>query len=162
MMLTELSQVESTGQIFTFLFSLVLGISLSLTYDVFGCIRFLLGQKKWVTFVADVLFFLLAAVVFFCFLMIRCDGVFRIYALLGTALGFGVSRITVSRLFYSALVSITRWIQRLFGWIFRPFFICFGKTKSLFLTKTQKFGKTLKNIFKRKKKPLEKSHTVDV
>lgn len=161
-MLTELSQVENTQQIITFLLSVLLGIGISLLYCLFRWGRIVFPVKKIGLFFQDVLFFALSAIAVFFFLMIRCEGVFRIYVLFGVAFGAVFGHLTIGKYTSRLMVTVTLFIGRHLRRIFRPVWGFSKKTKERMVTQNRKTIKSLKNIFKRKKKPLENPHTVDV
>ncbi len=161
-MMTELSQVQSITQIVTYLYAILLGSLLCLCYDVLRAVRQVGAKNPFLIFFQDVGFFLFAAVLVFSFLMIRCQGVLRLYVFAGIIPGAIITRYAISRYFMGALVFS-------FG-VFKKTIhrICFP-VKWILTTVQSKSGRAFgfvyqkyKNIFKRKKKPLENGGTLDV
>lgn len=122
--MTPLPEVDNFAQIATFAMALGVGLGLSLLYDVFRLFRLLWPPSKLLLFFEDVLYWVLSAVSVFCFLLVRCDGSIRFFAMLGLLLGWLVCHLTISRWIYRlskrlvrVLHKIARWIRR---HIFRP------------------------------------------
>ncbi len=161
-MMTELSQVQSAEQILTFLYAVILGGVLCLVFDLFRLHRATTSVGSIVVFAEDLLFFIVSAVVVFCFFMIRCHGVLRLYVFAGIIPGFLVVRYTVSPWFLTVMIALINIIKRCLFFFLTPMirittfvFSKFQKSVAVILLK-------IKNIFKRKKKPLENGSMVDV
>lgn len=102
----------------TFLLSLLIGVSFCVFYDV---LRFLLPSKaKLPVFFRDVAFFLVCGVASFCFLLLYCKGVLRVYVFCGEALGFIFCRVTFSKLFRRILNAIAAVFKKLFSLALKP------------------------------------------
>lgn len=96
-MSTGFENVESLTQIYTFLLSIALGAAVGVVYDMFRAFRRAIPCRKISVFFQDVIFWLIACIVFFCFSLIRCEGQIRFFALLGMLSGFTLWIMTVGK-----------------------------------------------------------------
>ena len=96
-------EININDQIVTLLFSLVLGAAVCVLYDAFRAIRCAVDHSTVAVFFEDILFWVLAALVNFIFLMGRTGGGLRGYVFIGEIVGFFVFRFTVSRFTVAAL-----------------------------------------------------------
>ncbi len=144
-----MGHITVAEQTVTFLLSLALGVLFCVFYDVFRC--FHIKCKSWfAVFISDILYWLVAAVAVFCFLVLRTKGQVRGYVLLGAVLGFVAGKL----LFGNALVHLFCWIQQLLNQVFR--FLCWPVQKIFaFLSKIcKKIGLIIKKGLKNLKKLL--------
>ena len=96
-MSTGFENVESLTQIYTFLLSIALGGAVGVVYDVFRAFRRAIPFRKISVFFQDVIFWLIACIVFFCFLLVRCEGQIRFFALFGMFSGFTLWIMTLGK-----------------------------------------------------------------
>lgn len=96
-MSTGFENVESLTQIYTFLLSIALGAAVGVVYDMFRAFRRAIPCRKISVFFQDVIFWLIACIVFFCFSLIRCEGQIRFFALLGMFSGFTLWIMTLGK-----------------------------------------------------------------
>lgn len=96
-MSTGFENVESLTQIYTFLLSIALGTAVGVVYDMFRAFRRAIPCRKISVFFQDVIFWLIACIIFFCFSLIRCEGQIRFFALLGMFSGFTLWIMTVGK-----------------------------------------------------------------
>lgn len=170
--MTPLPEVDNFVQITTFAMAAGVGLALCLLYDLFRIARLLRPPSKTGLFVQDVLYWLVSAVVVFCFLLVRCDGGIRFYAMLGLVLGWLACHLTVSRWMMRlsrrlvrALRGVARWIKRHF---FRPIArllrgigrICVKLLKKM-LHLLKKIPKFFKKCLQRHNKVVYNQHSLD-
>ena len=89
---------DNSFQLFLFLYSLIFGIALGAVYTGISAFRMFKPPSATVLFIADSLYFLLAAVAFFVFTFVFCDGQIRIFVLLTVFIGWLVEYLTVGSL----------------------------------------------------------------
>jgi spore cortex biosynthesis protein YabQ len=75
------------SQLFIFLWSIVLGIGLAVTYDILRIIRRVIPHNKTVVGVEDVLFWMIASVIMFGYVFKSNSGVVRGFFFIGVCLG---------------------------------------------------------------------------
>ncbi len=133
--------IVPSNQVATFLWSLLLGVAMCLAYDIIRAAHKTSVKGFFEVMLLDILFWGLWSLITFCFLILRCKGEVRGYVLFGQASGFIVSRLTVSRIFFSAISYCLSFISRLFA--------VFGsKFHSLFFFCEKNIKKTFKYIKK--------------
>ncbi len=108
-------EIDINDQIVTLLLSLVLGVAVCVLYDIFRAIRCAVDHSAVAVFFEDILFWVLAALVNFIFLMGRTGGGLRGYVFVGEIAGFFVFRFTVSRVIVSALSWTIAFAVKIYG-----------------------------------------------
>lgn len=136
-----------------FLLACLLGAGLGVLYDVFRIIRLAFWHGKIVVAVQDILFWILAAISTFLFMIMHTEGQIRFYVLLGELLGFTVYYFTIGML----VIHMSRWIISLIKKVFmtlykifiRPFVklfvFIFQKFRVLFVRVVVKLKKVKRN-----------------
>ncbi|MFZ7101382.1 MAG: spore cortex biosynthesis protein YabQ [Peptococcaceae bacterium] len=76
-----------TGQIFSFMVMLCIGVLAGILFDVYRVLRSLWKPRKIGTFIGDIIFWILMTILVFTLLLIGNWGEIRIYVFLGTAAG---------------------------------------------------------------------------
>lgn len=154
-MSTGFENVESLTQIYTFLLSIALGAAVGVVYDMFRAFRRAIPCRKISVFFQDVIFWLIACIVFFCFSLIRCEGQIRFFALLGMFSGFTLWIMTLGKYAHKLpakaihkLYRLAKSAARFIGKILNKLTV----NKSADKMKAKKKGKT-KSKTKRKSKP---------
>lgn len=89
-------QVDTNAQIINFLMSIVLGFVVCLLYDFLRALHKTTLKGFVEVLITDTLFWLFSAFLTFCFLIIRCNGIFRGYVIFGMLLGFIAFRSLIS------------------------------------------------------------------
>lgn len=106
--------IDTNNQVFTFLWSLVLGVAMCLAYDVVRAFHKVSVKGFFEVMLLDLLFWGTWSLITFSFLVLRCKGEVRAYVLFGQALGFVITRISVSKLFYHIFTLILKVFRRIF------------------------------------------------
>lgn len=142
-------ELNSGLQILNFLYAIVLGIIFDLFYDIFKSFRLNIKFSDILVFVQDILYFFILSVLSFCFFLIFTYGEIRFYILIGFAVGFLVSRFTLSKISIPVFSFIIRVIIKFLGylrWIFNKlydFLYNILKKVGIFSKKTLKSVKKL-------------------
>ena len=103
-----------------FLQSLLLGVLLSVLYDLFYAVRCLFPVRMQAHIVLDLLYFVLFGVLLFNFLLTETAGRLRYFIILGVIIGWGLYHATMSRLtvrFFNGVIGGVRAVLRA---VFRP------------------------------------------
>ncbi len=106
--------INTDNQVFTFLWSLVLGVAMCLAYDVIRAFHKVSVKGFFEVMLLDLLFWGAWSLITFSFLILRCKGEVRAYVLFGQAIGFIIARISVSKLFYRFFTFVLRALARIF------------------------------------------------
>lgn len=88
-----------------------MGGILCFVYDLFRVDRVLFKRSSIFVFLQDVLFWVISAFVFFSFSVVFSNGQIRGYLLFGTALGFLIFRLTISRLIWFLVRPLKKFIK---------------------------------------------------
>ncbi len=107
--------INTDNQVFTFLWSLVLGVAMCLAYDIVRAFHKVSVKGFFEVMLSDLLFWGLWSLITFSFLILRCKGEVRAYVLFGQAIGFIIARISVSKLFYRFFTFVLRASVRMFA-----------------------------------------------
>lgn len=105
-------------EILLFLRACLLGAILAACYDVLRVFRLAVKCGTLVVFLQDILYFVLAALATFCFLLAWNDGRVRVYLLSGELVGAVAYFFTVSRLVMKFFGMVIRGIKRPFEKLF--------------------------------------------
>ena len=128
-------EISLSGQIDAFLCAIVLGAALAVFYDLIRATRDR-GLNSFVAvFVGDLLFFAVAAIAVFIYLLGVTNGEIRGYIIISAATGFFLYRISIGRAVYFLFCTILR---------FSAFAI--GRVSSFFLKITIFMGKQARYI----------------
>ena len=106
-------EISSYSQYICFLYSLVLGVSLGIVYDLFKLDRLLFKRSKIFLFFSDILFWLISAFLIFTFCVIFSNGQIRGFIVLGTLLGFVIYRLTLSKLIFLLVNPLKKLVKKL-------------------------------------------------
>ena len=98
--------VSSTQQIINFLIAALVGAALGVVYDFFKVLRLIGLNGKIASFFEDILFFLIATLTLFSYYMQFTEGRFRIYAFIGSVLGFVVYFLTLEKLVFFVIKKV--------------------------------------------------------
>lgn len=139
-------EISSLSQLSASLFAFLLGIGLSLIYDIIKATRKIGFNSYVIVFLGDILFSILSAVITFLFLLVFTNGELRGFILFFETLGFIFSRLTLSRLFLKFLILIFSFFKRLLS-----------KMSTLLLQFSYKTERFLLNLFLNLKKLLKKA-----
>ncbi len=113
--------IDISAQALTFLMSLGLGAALCLLYDVVRCLHKICIKGFFEVLVCDLIFWFVAALLTYCFLIIRTLGSVRGFVLVGELIGAVIARLTLSRLFLPLLTRFFAAITFVFSLFGRGF-----------------------------------------
>ena len=121
-------EVTISSQLYTFLYSILSGVVAGAVYTLFGLFRTVFKNSRSVTFICDILFMLIFAIITYIFSVGYTDGFVRVYVLAGEITGFLVFKFTLGSL-----------LQR----VFRSAFSIFGKFSLILQKNISQFAKKL-------------------
>lgn len=136
----------TTPQTVLFLESILLGMVLSVIFDVFRIIRIGIPLPSFVIVIEDILYFLICAVVTYFFMLKTTYGQVRGFIIIGEIIGFIIYYFTVGKLVISVSKTIISVVKRIFKLIFAILFYPFVK---IFKLVSKKLGFKFKNINKK-------------
>ena len=135
---------NSFNQVQSFALSLLLGVVLAAFFSIIKSFQRNVG-KIYLYILFDVLFFLIAAINVFCFLLIFDYGFIRYYIILGVTLGFIIFSLTLGKHFETVFRFLFKWIF----YIFSLFFTLIEKIAKFSADITKKVLNILKNTLQR-------------
>lgn len=136
----------TTPQTVLFLESILLGMVLSVIFDVFRIIRIGIPLPSPVIVAEDILYFLICAVVTYFFMLKTTYGQVRGFIIIGEIIGFIIYYFTVGRLVISVSKIIIETVKRIFKLIFKILFYPFVM---IFKVVSKKLGFKFQNINKK-------------
>lgn len=128
----------------TFFYCVIAGVALSLLCDLLRALRKYLKFGAAASFIADLLFFFVAALLTFFMQFVYSNGQLRWYILGGELAGFAAARAAISP-FSNKLARIINRVLRIF---IKPIRMLIGKAKKLIGTVFGIFGKNIRKIEK--------------
>ena len=144
-------EINVTNQVFTFLWSMCLGGLLCAIYDILRAMRKAGFDSFAAVFFTDIIFWVLSAFLTFIFLISRTNGEIRGYVLAGMLGGFGLFRISISRLLFPAIsflfINILK-IKRLISKFINQFYTRFEALILKIWNSMLKFLKSAKKLLK--------------
>lgn len=144
-------EIDNLSQLLGFLYSAALGVFYCWVYDMLRALRAEIKLSATAVFVTDILYSAFCAVICFCFMLSVTAGEIRAFVFVGAAVGFAVSRLTVSRFLFFAFTRTVRAVRfvfvrvslcfgRFFAWVYSVFYFLRKKLQkiSVFLRNTLK------------------------
>ena len=145
-------EINVGNQFLTFVYSLVLGGMLCLSYDFIRALRKSGFNSFIAVFFTDIIFWIISAFITFIFLISRTNGEIRGYVLIGILAGFVIFRLTFSRFVFPFFTWAFKWIIKFHTKITCFFNTIYGKTEAAFC----KIGVSTANFLKRALKSIKK------
>ena len=135
--------MENTVSVQTieFLNSALLGIALGVLYDVLKTIRYYIKKGKGITNLFDSIFWIVAVVSLFAFVLVSAGGRMRWYILVGAFCGGFVYRAAASEIVFKVMRGTVCILAKLLQMCSRPAYLFLKSIRNLFI----KTGKRLRN-----------------
>ena len=156
------------NQIYVFLIFIIDGILIGLLFDFFRILRKSFHTSNVMTYVEDVMFWILTGIIIMYTLYVICGGEIRIYMFIGIFIGVCMYILTISKYIIKVSVKIIMSLKKVTIFIFGPFislekFIYNSMKKIVFIVKKKRkkildnniLQKNIKRI-KEKYKKIEK------
>lgn len=116
-------RAEAREQLVFLLYSIIVGIALSVLYDLFVLLRRLYPKTPaWLVFIEDIVFCLFSGFVYFVFIFSANLGVARLFSFAGSLLGFFIWRNTFSNVIISLFEKLLRFAYGLLSKILKIFY----------------------------------------
>ncbi|MGE4282578.1 MAG: spore cortex biosynthesis protein YabQ [Clostridia bacterium] len=152
-------EVSVTNQAYIFLSSIVGGLIIGLVFDIFRILRRVIKTVNFITYIQDILFWIIVTMIIFLLVFVTNDGELRWYEFLGVVLGIIFYNLLFSTYVIKISVTIINFIKKSILLILKvllfPFAIIYkifrkpclwigSKVKKGF----RKTGNAVRNIFK--------------
>lgn len=126
-----MSAVNISQQTLSFMYSLILGATLSVCYDMIRILHKKAVRSIVAIQVIDVLFLVVTAFITFSFLMIFSNGQIRLYLLLGELMGFVLWSVTLSCFLQKIILLLLGVVNKTYVFILKPFRFFYKQIKKL-------------------------------
>lgn len=141
-------EISNSLQLLSFARTLLLGVIICLIYDILRAYRKVYNFSHTEIFFQDVIFSIVTAFVVFLFLLGVTNGEMRGYVFFGLAIGFVISRLSLSRIWFFVLRLILSMIKSIFSLMSSFIYRTFDKIEACVSTFFKKSRKTIKKLLK--------------
>ena len=111
--------VETINQAYLFLIFILNGILIGTVFDVFRILRKSFNTPNFVTYIEDVLFWIIAALIVMYSLFVFNNGRFRAYIFIGVFLGIAIYMLFLSKFVVNISVKIISFIKKIIYIIYK-------------------------------------------
>lgn len=129
--------IIAANQAYSFLIFLINGFGIGIIFDIFRILRKSFKTSDFITYIEDILFWVLSGILTLYTIIVFNDGKIRLYILLAIIIGVIIYTLTISRLFIkfsvSVIDSIKKAISKVLNIIAYPIKIIFKFLKKVFL-----------------------------
>lgn len=155
---------EVYNQLFCLLIFIITGIVIGILFDIFRILRRSFKTADWVTYLQDILFWILAGSIMLFSIFTFNSGEIRSYVFIGIILGIIIYILAISRFFVKISVIIIKFFKKILSYpinfvknilkkvIISPIIILFKKFKNIFNIKNKKIYNLTKLKIKQDKK----------
>ena len=143
-------------QLISFIYFVIVGVVLSIIFDIFRILRRTIKTSDIVTNIQDILFCIITGMIILFSIFYFNNGELRLYVFLGVFIGITLYMIFISKYFIKINVAIINFIKKIIFFILKPFIFLLNFTKKLIFNPISFIiinvkGFTLKNLQKFKK-----------
>ena len=107
-----------TNQAYLFLNFILVGVIIGLLFDFFRILRKSFSTKDFVTYIEDIIFWILAGLILLYSICTFSNGEIRLFMVLGIGIGILIYIVTFSSFIIKVNVSIITFIKRILGGVF--------------------------------------------
>lgn len=134
------------NQAYLFLVFSLTGIFIGCLFDFFRILRKLFKTSNLITYIEDILFWILTGIIILYVIWYFNDGEIRLYLLLGLIMGIIIYILTISNIFLKIVFNILYKIKKILTLILSPFFLFFSKISKNILKLLTNFVKKIKKM----------------
>ncbi len=154
-------EVSITNQAFIFLSSVAAGLIVGFVFDIFRILRKVIKTSNVITYIEDILFWILVAIIIFILVFVTNNGELRWYEFLGVALGVIFYHLLFSMYIIKISVKIINIIKKIVISILRvllfPFLFLYKQLRKPcrhIIHWTKKGSKRVRKIFSKCKRKI--------
>ena len=118
-------------QLISFIYFIIVGVVLSIIFDIFRILRRTMKTSDIVTNIQDVVFCIITGIIILFSIFYFNNGELRLYVFLGIFIGIALYMIFISKYFIKINVAIINFIKKIIFLILKPFIIILNFTKKL-------------------------------
>ena len=144
---------EVYNQLFCLLIFIITGIVIGILFDIFRILRKSFKTTDFITYLEDIIFWILTGCIMLFSIFIFNNGEIRSYVFIGIAIGIISYMLIISRFFVKISVSIIKFIKKILSYPIKLIKNIFTK---IILKPTLKILKNIHNLTKNKPKHINK------
>jgi len=122
---------NNSEQLINFIYFIIVGIVLSIIFDIFRILRRTIKTSDIVTNIQDILFCIITGIVMLLSIYYFNKGQLRLYIFIGIILGVTFYMIFISKYFIKINITIINFIKKILYLIIKPFIFILNFTKKL-------------------------------
>ena len=143
-------------QLIKFGYFIIVGVSLSIVFDIFRISRKTIKTSDIITNIEDILFGIITGIIILFSIFIFNNGELRLYIFLGIAVGIIIYMIFISKYFIRLNMYIINLIKTIFVFITKPFIFIFRILKKVIFRPISFIFINIRKSFLKKKKKISK------
>ena len=144
---------EVCNQLFCLLIFILTGLVIGILFDIFRILRKSFKTTDFITYLEDIIFWILTGCIMLFSIFIFNNGEIRSYVFIGIAIGIISYMLIISRFFVKISVSIIKFIKKILSYPIKLIKNIFTK---IILKPTLKILKNIHNLTKNKPKHINK------
>jgi len=118
-------------QLISFIYFIIVGIVLSIIFDIFRILRRTIKTSDIVTNIQDIIFCIITGAIILFSIFYCNNGELRLYVFLGMTIGTTFYMLFISKYFIKINVSIINFIKKVLYFLIKPFIFILNFTKKL-------------------------------
>lgn len=134
------------NQLFCLLIFMLTGIVIGFLFDIFRVLRKSFKTADWITYIQDILFWLLAGGIILFSIFTFNNGEIRSYVFIGIMLGIIIYILLISRFFVKTSVSVINFLKKILSF---PIHLIKKITKIIIIKPILYFTKNIKQIIQK-------------
>lgn len=123
---------NNSEQLISFVYFIIVGIILSIIFDIFRILRRTIKTSDIVTNIQDILFCIITGIIILISIFWFNNGELRLYIFISIILGITFYMIFISKYFIKINVIIINFIKKILYLLIKPFILLLNITKKLF------------------------------
>ncbi len=142
-------EVSVTNQAYIFLSSVAGGLIIGFVFDIFRILRKVVKTANFITYLEDILFWILAAIIIFALVFITNNGELRWYEFLGVLLGVIFYNLIFSSYVIKISVTVVNFIKKIVAWLIKVILFPIAFIYRIFKRPCRAFRRFIKRIAKK-------------
>lgn len=149
---------EVYNQLFCLLIFILTGLVIGILFDIFRILRKSFKTTDFITYLEDIIFWILTGCIMLFSIFIFNNGEIRSYVFIGIAIGIILYMLVISRFFIRISVNIIKFIKRILSY---PIKLIKNVVTKIILKPTLKILKNIHDLTKNKAKHINKHKKMD-
>lgn len=153
---------DTINQAYLFLIFILNGVLIGIVFDIFRILRKSFNTPNFVTYIEDVLFWIISALIILYSLFVFNNGQFRLYIFIGVFLGIAIYMLFFSKIIINISVKVISFVKEIISLIFKilsyPLNILYKMLKVILIKPLQQISTKIKNLFKKNIKNTKKTN----